>query len=292
MAIKEFLDYTGLKSYDGKLKTYISTQDDAVKQYVDDADNEIKAELVYDNDTPLLTDLGGIKASAHTNGFDNVPIKDIITELLYPYTPAVINSFSLNPGAGAKQMNENLPVNTATVKVTKKSNAIESVSLYKNGAVLQTKTDNITSAGTTLTFNINETLDGTANTSYQVKVAEAGGKVVSSGTLTYNFVYPYFYGVVSPGVTITSATILGLTKVVRAKGNHSYTYTTDNQCPIIAYPKSYGALASIVDPNNFTQTWTQNTIIVDNNDTIDGIEYYVYVGGAATATGVSYKFNY
>ena len=249
----------------------------------------------YSNNEPLINNFGGILATNHANGFEDVPINDLITELLYPYTKPVINSFTLNPAAGVKEKNVSLQVNSATVKVTKKSKSIASVSLYKGDDLVETKTDEIALSGTTLTFTIDETLDGSADSvSYTVKVTEAGdnANTVTSNAQTYSFVYPYFYGVIENGATVDADTILGFTKSVRGKGSHSYDYTTNNQCPVIAYPKSYGALKSIIDTNNFTQDWTQSTVTVDNDGTIDGIDYYVYVGGAATATETTYKFNY
>jgi hypothetical protein len=257
-------------------------------------DDLVGGNITYTNTDPLISDMGGILASNHTNGFTNVPINDLITELLYPYTKPVINSLVLNPSAGAKEKNVSLTVNSATVKVTKKSKDIASVSLYKGSELVETKQDTITSSGTTLTFDINETLDGAADSvSYTIKVTEVGdnANTVTSSAQTYSFVYPYFYGVIANGAEITSDTITSLTKGIRVKGNHTYNYTTNNTCPIIAYPKSYGTLKSIIDPNNFTQDWSLNTVTVDNGSTISGVEYYVYVGGASTATA-TYKFNY
>lgn len=248
----------------------------------------------YTNADPLLNNVGGILVDNHKEGFKDVLITDLITELLYPYTEPVINSFSMNPTVGAKEKNVSLTVNSATVKVTKKSKQIASVSLYKGSTLVETKTDEISGSGTTLTFTVNETLNGSTNTSYTVKVTENGenAKTITSGAQTYTFVDPYFYGVIANGATVNSDTILGFTKSICTKGSHSYSYTTNNQCPVIAYPKSYGALKSIVDPNNFTQDWTQSTVTVNNGSTIKGVDYYVYVGGAATATGTTYKFNY
>jgi hypothetical protein len=247
----------------------------------------------YTNSEPLLNNVGGILANNHKQGFADVPITDLITELLYPYTEPVINSFSMSPIVGAKEKNVALTINSATVKVTKKSKAIESVGLYKNDVLIAEKTDVISGDGTKLVFTLNETLDGSKNVSYTVKVKEAGenAKTIISDTQTYSFVYPYFYGVVESGATIDSKAILNLTKSVRAKGSHSYTYITNNQCPVIAYPKSYGALKSIVDPNNFTQNWTQTVVRVNNGSTIKDVDYYVYVGGLASLTA-AYKFNY
>ena len=255
-----------------------------------DIDQIVAEKTTYTNAEPLIKDIGGILADKHTNGFENVPIDELITELLYPYTRPDVGVLTLNPTAGAKEKNVTLAVNTASVKVTKKSKSITSVDLYKDNELVQTKTDTISSSGTNITFNINETLNGTTDTSYCVKVTDADGVTVSSGEQKYSFVYPYFYGVVNNGASIDANTILGMEKVVRGKGNHTKSYTTNNQCPVIAYPKSYGTLKSIVDPNNFIQEWPYSTVTLTNT-TINGVDYYVYVGGASTATA-TYNFNY
>lgn len=245
----------------------------------------------YTNNEPLLKDMGGILANNHKNGFNNVPINDLITELLYPYTAPTI-SCSLNPTAGTKEMNKSITVNSATVTVTKKSKSLQSIKLYEGNSLIEEKTDGVASGGS-FTFTINKILNGSTNTSYKATVTEAGenGATISSNNQTYNFVYPYFYGVVARGSTIDSEMILSFKKEIRAKGDHNYTYTTNMECPVIAYPKSYGALKSIVDPNNFTQNWTQYIVTIDS-DTINDVDYYVYVGGAAIATNTTYKFYY
>lgn len=261
---------------------------------LDEALENIVDDMTYTNEDALLNNVGGILASNHPNGFNNVPINELLTELLYPYTKPVVGSLSLNPSAGAKEKNVSLKVNSASIKVTKKSKAIASVALYKGNTLVESKTDTISSSGTTITFTIDETLDGTADSvSYSVKVTEAGenANTVSSTAQTYNFVYPCFYGVVAKDTEITSDIITSFTKDIRTKASHSYEYTTNNACPVIAYPKSYGVLKSIIDPNNFTQDWTMYTVNVNNGSTINGVDYYVYVGGAATATA-TYKFNY
>jgi hypothetical protein len=248
-------------------------------------------DTTYTNTEPLLSNLGGILAKNHPNGFDNVPINDLLTELLYPYTAPVINSFTLNPAAGVKEKNQPLVVNSATVKATKKSKEIASVALYRGNELIETKTDTIESTGTTLTFDINDTLNGATDTSYIVAITEVGD---DANTITseakYSFVHPYYYGVISGNTTVDSDVILGFTKSVRAKGSHSHTYTTSNQRPVIAYPQSYGELKSIIDPNNFAQNWTKSIVEFNDNTTL-GVPYYVYVGGISTAT-TTYKFNY
>jgi hypothetical protein len=248
----------------------------------------------YTNTDPLINDIGGIKASEHTNGFDKVLVTDLITELLYPYTAPVINSITLNPGAGIKEKGVAITLASVSTNITKKSKAISKVDLYKGSTLLASKTKetdgiNITSSGTTIDFtDLNDKLDGNTNTTYTIKVSEENGTTdVVTKSATYTFVDPYYCGVISKDAEITSDLITKLTKKVENKGTKNYTYTTTSeQCAVIAYPASYGVIKSIKDANNFTQTWTQYTV------SINGVSYYVYVSGAAEATNFKYTFTY
>lgn len=251
----------------------------------------INSKTIYSNSEPLISDIGGIKASEHTEGFNNISVTDLLTELLYPYTKPVINSVNLIPSAGVKKKGESITLTEVSTKITKKSKPISKVDLYSGSALLASLSgSSITSAGTTLTFSgLNDTLTGTANTTYTVKVSEENGtEDVVSSTAAYTFVDPYYQGVISEGTTINEALIIGLNEKIEAKGTKSYSYTTDAaQCAVIAYPASYGVLKEIKDPNNFTQTWTRY-----DNVSINSVSYYVYVSAAAAATGCTYKFSY
>lgn len=248
----------------------------------------------YTNTDPLLANVGGILASKHTNGFNNVPIIDLITELLYPYTKPAVSNFAMTPATGVKEMNLQVDVTKATITVTKKSKNIASINLYKGSTLVQSITDNIaTSGAATYTFTLADSLDGSTDTSYKIIVKDTNGGETETNILTYDFVYPYFYGTIAAGTSeITSDIVLGLNKSIMAKGNCNFTFTTNNQRPVIAYPASYGDLKSIIDQNNFSQTWTKYDITINNSTNINGINYYVYVGGAATAENVKYTFNY
>ena len=260
--------------------------------YIDnkpDIDQMIADNTRYTNPDAMVNDIGGILASQHANGFNNVPINDLLTELLYPYTKPVIESFTLTPSAGVKKKGVAITLTGATAKIIKKSKKISKVDLYKGSTLLASLTDEITSAGTTVTFsNLSDLLDGNTNTTYTLKVSEENGtEDVVTDTETYTFVNPYYYGVISKDAEITEALVTGLTENVVSKGTRNYTYTTTSeQCSLIAYPKSYGVIKSIKDPNGFTQNWTQYTIKVG------GVDYYVYVSGAAAATGCKYTFSY
>ena len=72
---------------------------------------------------------------------------------------------------------------------------------------------------------------------------------------------------------VTSETILTFPELIR--GSKSYTGTTslNNQRAVYAYPKSFGALTSIKDANNFDylNSYTRSELEI-NNET-----YYIYV---------------
>lgn len=254
---------------------------------------------LYTNTTPLISDLGGILAENHPNGFTDVPVNDIITELLYPYMPPQISNFSLDPSDGVYPKNEPLHDISANFTVEKRSKDINFIGLYKRLHSTNEVSEiahyeyNDQHPYSDKAFEVSiETLPSIRDVSFYVIAKDIDGKITQSEDQTYNFVYPYFYGVVEKSTEITSATLISLTKKIRAQGSHSYSYTTNNNCPLIAYPATYGELKSIIDPNNFTQDWTLSMVTVNNNSTISGVDYYVYVGGVSTATDIEYKFNY
>lgn len=247
----------------------------------------------YTNTEPLLNDIGGIKASEHADGFNKVLINDLLTELLYPYTAPVINSVTLSPAAGTKKRGIGITLNSVSTKITKKSKIISRVSLFKDSTLVASKSKdldgiNITSSGTTITFSdLNDILDGNDDVTYTIKVFEEGSNNAVIKSATYTFVNPYYYGIINKTDEINADLITGLTEVIEVKGNKSRTYTTtSDQCAVIAYPSSYDELKSIIDANNFSQIWDKYTV------TIDGIEYYVYVSGAASVTDFKYTFSY
>jgi hypothetical protein len=62
---------------------------------------------------------------------------------------------------------------------------------------------------------------------------------------------------------------------------------------ILAYPKSYGSIKKILDPNSFdvTSTFTQMEVKITG---LDGSvqTYYVYINGASSVEDFTMTFNY
>ena len=109
------------------------------------------------------------------------------------------------------------------------------------------------------------------NTTYTVKVSNDYETV--SGSTNVRFVNPNYFGTIDATSEVTAETILAFTELIR--GSKSYTGTTslNNQRTVYAYPKSFGALTSIKDSNNFDyiNSYTRSELEI-NEET-----YYVYV---------------
>lgn len=116
----------------------------------------------------------------------------------------------------------------------------------------------------------------TTNTTYIVKATKDG--VTVQGSTSATFVNPSYFGPVAAGFSPTEEAIKALTKSV--KNGRSYTGNTslNNQKVCYAYPKSFGALTSIKDANNFEyiNSYTRTEL------TVWGETYYVYVLTDAT----------
>ena len=82
-------------------------------------------------------------------------------------------------------------------------------------------------------------------------------------------------------------------KEVTKKSNKTYSYSPNYQKIVIAYPKSYGVLKSIVDPNGFELKFSF-TLTELNIVGLDGKSqpYYVYSNEASTNTDFKITFKY
>ena len=232
--------------------------------------------------------LGGIQAGANLNG---LTIKEILSKLLYPYVSPTI-SIQGTPNGGIFEKGDNQTITSVKVVVTKKSEKITKIEVLQGSNVLISQEDSTIANGGTFTYSINVPVNS-SNVQLTGKVTDATGTVKSSTTASFNFVYPYYIGVCNEDDVINESLIKGLTKRIEAKGTKNISYTTEQQKMIIAYPKSYGSIKKILDPNSFdvTNTFTRTEIKITG---LDGSSqsYYVYVNNASTVNGFTMTFSY
>lgn len=261
---------------------------DAERQFVTEAEKaQFNENTVYSNDMATVNALGGIAAGTT---FDNMPVSEVLTKLLYPYVAPTVSA-STSPNGGTFEKGNNQKVTKITANVTKKSERITKVEFFDGSTSLGVKEGAEVQNGGSIAITTDIAVS--ANKNFKVTVTDAANKSYNANTGSFNFVYPYYMGVCAEGAEINEALVKGLTKKVEAKGNKSNSFTCDYQRMVFAYPKSYGKLKSIIDPNNFDVTGTFGVQEVSITG-LDGTAqtYYVYVNSASTVSKFTMKFNY
>lgn len=111
----------------------------------------------------------------------------------------------------------------------------------------------------------------TATKTFTVK-ATSKGKTVSNA-LTVTYVNPSYSGVVASDFVVNETNVKALTEAVLNGKSRTITVSPTNQKVCIAYPKSFGAAASIKDANGFDYlaSYTRSEV------TINSETYYVYL---------------
>ena len=254
--------------------------------YAKVADEEAREK--FSTDVLTVNALGGIPAGADLN---NLTVREILAKLLYPYVAPVVSATG-TPNGGTYEKGDNKEITNVRVSVTKKSERIAKVEVFDGSTSLGIKEGDEVASGGTFNFIVSVPVNS-VNKQLTAKVTDASNKVVSANTSAFNFVYPYYVGIVAEDAVIDEALVKGLTKKIEAKGNKTIAYTCDNQKMVFAYPKAYGNLKSVIDPNNFdvTGTFTKQEVSITG---LDGSAqtYNVYVNGASTVSNFNMKFNY
>lgn len=283
-----------VKNAEGKYEVvYLETSADQVetdseRQFVSEAKKaQYDENTVYTNEMATVSPIGGIAVGTT---FDNMPVNEVLTKLLYPYVAPTVSASS-NPNGGTFEKGNGQTVTKITANVTKKSEKITKVEFLDGATVLDTKKGAEVQNGGSIAITTDIAVDNNKN--FQVKVTDAANKVYTANTENFTFVYPYYMGVCAENATINEALVKDLTKKVEAKGNKSHAFTCDFQRMIFAYPKAHGQLKSIIDPNNFDVTGTfgvQEVSITGLDGTAQA--YYVYVNSASTVSNFNMRFNY
>lgn len=278
-------DKAKLDSIEANANNYVHPNDANTRHVSDTEKSQWSDNTKYTNSNKTVISVGGVAAGTT---FENMPVKDILTKMFYPYVAPVVSASS-TPNGGTYEKGTKVSVSQITVSVQKKSENITKVEIFDGATSLGSKTDG--SVGNII-FPLSD-LSVSSNKNFSAKVTDATGKIVTANTGAFTFIYPYFQGVIAENATVNEALVKGLTKVVQTKGNKNFSFSSNNQKMVIAYPKSYGALTKIVDPNQFdvTSTWTATEINVTGTDDVT-TAYYVYTSKPVTVSNYKMQFNY
>ena len=167
---------------------------------------------------------------------------------------------------------------TLTCAVTNMGSAtkIKTISWYE-GETLK-RTDNVNStipAKWTYTMPT-ATTDTTTFKAVVTYTNSKGIDVSTEKTATITFGSYKYYGAVS-SLTPTEQEIKALTSVAATSKGGKYYYTLDDERTCYAYPKSFGLLTAITDPNGFnlmeSMTRSEKTMTFDGQS----VDYYLYI---------------
>ena len=283
---------TKMEEVNSSLKTMdtaIVAKADAVHEHSEYATiGYVDEKEVFETDQLTVNAVGGITSGTDLNG---LTVKEILSKLLFPYVAPTISA-SGTPNGGTFEKGDNKTITNVKVVVTKKSEKIIKVEVLQGSTVLAVQEGDAVANGGTFNYPVSIPVNST-NVQLTARVTDATGAIRTATTGSFSFVYPYYVGVCAANATINESLIKGLTKRIEAKGAKNISYTTNNQRMIIAYPKSYGLITKVLDPNSFDVTSTFERIEVKITG-LDGSAqaYYVYINSASSVEDFTMKFSY
>ena len=232
--------------------------------------------------------------------FTSAGLKDTLDKIIrITYTAPTVSLV----GTGSSTLRERgdtVTNPTLTATVTKFSDPIASLAFY-DGTVSVPNLIGSTHVGDPPVPNGGVDTQATAvsfstNRTFRARVIDSGatgGPTNVDTSVTYSFVYPYYYG--AGAVGLTAAAVAGLTKqIINEATNTSRTFTvTAGEVVYFAYPASYGVLTSILDINAF-QTITDWTLRVENITGLDAspVSYNIYEFDNPIGVSGSYTYTF
>lgn len=254
------VDFSNFVTLDGKqtiagAKTFSATPKMTAAQTLASDETEVtklatlKSEITYDEQAAsgVTLAVGGIKKGDKLN---NMTFKEIITKLFYPYVASSGVRLTTNPAAGVFEAGSTKSITDATVSWTAGSTQVKKAEVLVGGAV---KGEATVSAGNSVkvTLTAPESLGAAGATTFTARVTDGGSSPIT-GNATFNFVYPFYHGIIETD-EVNETAVKALDKDVSVKTNKTYSYNTagaQKQC-VIAFPADYGDIKSVIDPNGF-----------------------------------------
>ncbi len=249
------------------------------------ADGATANDTKYKNQTPSTVAVGGIP-KGYVPPVSGVEAIDMLDKLLHAYVSPSATAAAKPINGGVFELGTSQTVTSVDVNITLGSTGIKKIEVLDSSSVLGSKDSGI--AGGVNTITLSKTLTVNANKQLSVKITDNEDKSITVKTGSFTFVRPYYYGSIAAGATPTEELIKAATKSVTTKGTKTFTYNCTDQKMLLAYPKEYGVLKKILDPNNFdvTDTFTRTEV------TVDGVVYYAYANTASTVSNFKMTFNY
>ena len=247
-----------------------------------------------DNDTEWHQYAYSGYSSRFASAFSSTDLADTLAQIIAVSYSAPTISFSASGSGTVREKGTSVASTLLTANVTKLSDPIAEVRFYQGVTLVDTKTGTIPAGGSeTYTYAV----AFTDTISFSAKVDDDGSTggptTVTSNTVTFSYVYPYYSG--AGAVGLSAAAVGALTKGVQttsASVAKSFTATV-GQVFYFAQPAGYTALTSILDVSNF-ETFADWTVTVANITGLDATaqSYRIYEFNNPVAAGTyTYTFK-
>ena len=140
-------------------------------------------------------------------------------------------------------------------------------------------------------FNVPKILDTTNRSEifFRVRVTDKQNGQVEVLTKKFQFIYPYFYGVMADEEDINFDR---LEKIVELKSNKQVDFTADYQRLVFGYPEYYGDLAIIRDENGLNVNGFFKKIYATLTTDNTSVPYIFYASNLTTVDNFAINFNY
>lgn len=203
-------------------------------------------------------------------------------------------SLGMAGGSGTvREIGTSIASSLMTATVVKRSDPIAAVRFYHGASLISTDSSPNPAGGSGSTFNYATPFTTTQTFSAQVddNGATGGPSTATSNTVTWTFIYPYYWG--SAAVGRSAAQVAALTKVVATKPS-ALTFTAPGgEVFYVAILASQGAYTSIKDSLGFEtiNDWTRTTQNITGLDAT-AQSYYIYeFNNIVVAGSFAYTFS-
>ena len=218
------------------------------------------AAILYTNATPMPQSLGGLNAGTT---FTDEPIQSVLDSLLYPYVSPSVN-LGADVGNSLREFGNDIAAINFTATGTDGTNPITTYTFRRGGISQQSGASNTWAESTPVS----------TNTTFEVEASDGTSSAFDS--ISYSFVYPFYYGVGAPGLSPASIrSTFGAT--ITGAGDKTYAFAPTSQVYYFAFPQSYGTLTRILDWNGFdiTADFTVRSELLTGLDA-SAQSYYIY----------------
>lgn len=242
---------------------------DELYSLIDDLEERLDALDPNGTSTPIA----GFSTRFSEN-FDTNTLYEAVMQILQITYAGPLISMSGSPTNSLREKGTVVASVALTGNTTKRTDPITAVRFYRNGVLIYT--DPAPSADGSVDSQYTDSTPFSDTLTFSGEVDD--GTTTGTGSLTYTFVYPYYYGADVPGLTAAQVGTDLTKSVIASTSSVNPSFTTSNgDVYYFAYPASYGALSSILDENNF-ETIGDWTLTTANITGLDGnpVSYRIY----------------